>query len=49
MGNKSIKALIINSDIKFTKEIQGAIPDYFDVSFSRYQDAKEKLRTGTTQ
>ena len=46
MGNKSIKALIINSDIKFTKEIQGAIPDYFDVSFSRYQDAKEKLRTG---
>ena len=46
MGNKSIKALIINSDIKFTKEIQGAIPDYFDVSFSRYQDAKENLRTG---
>ena len=46
MGNKSIKALIINSDIKFTKEIQAAIPDYFDVSFSRYQDAKEKLRTG---
>lgn len=46
MGNKSIKALIINSDIKFTREIQGAIPDYFDVSFSRYQDAKEKLRTG---
>ena len=46
MGNKSIKALIINSDIKFTKEIQGAVPDYFDVSFSRYQDAKEKLRTG---
>ena len=46
MGNKSIKALIINSDIRFTKEIQGAIPDYFDVSFSRYQDAKEKLRTG---
>ena len=46
MGNKRIKALIINSDIKFTKEIQDAIPDYFDVSFSRYQDAKEKLRTG---
>ena len=46
MGNKSIKALIINSDIKFTRKIQGAIPDYFDVSFSRYQDAKEKLRTG---
>lgn len=46
MGNKSIKALIINSDIKFTREIQAAIPDYFDVSFSRYQDAKEKLRTG---
>lgn len=43
MSSEGIQAIIIHSDVKIAKEIQAAMPDYINASFSRFQDAKEKL------
>lgn len=47
MNSDRIKAVIIHSDFKLAKEIQTEMPDYIDVSFSRFSNAKEKLAEGT--